>query len=215
MTFSIIDQGRRTKEQAKAALSSLAAQEGRREAVNTNIEDAEDAQDKNTMGTAAGMGFQKYINSGGTEEAVASDSAIAPEAVTVEGGSGEAIGANSSAAPTVFESPTAINSSTALSETAVAESAVAETALADTAIASEAAIAAETVAGAETAAATATAAEAAIAAETAAATTAAAAGTTAAGAGGGAAAGAQAGSVAGPWGVIAGAAIGLIVSKLF
>ena len=206
MAFNLMQQGRFHKNTVDAISRSLADQESRRNMTNENLEAAQDQQKSNTVGSFAGMGLQHDVNRGAFN--FSQDAAPVVDAGSTTAEIDAALSANGGTAPIVDAVGSGTAGDVALAKelgmaeqtlaasgeqaiTDAATSAVAEQAALETAK-TGAADALLTTAGAEVAAP--------IVVE---------------GVAGTAAAGAEAGALAGPWGMAAGAAIGLLASSLF
>ena len=218
MAYNLMQQGQYHKNTVDALAGALEKQESGRNRTNDSIEAAEDQQRSSTIGSFAGMGLQEGIKRGAFSTAQEAAPVIDAGSTTAEINS--ALSANGGTAPIVDAVGSGTAGDVALAkELGMAEQTLAASESAAITDAAGAALSEQAVAGtalesaaAGTAEAIATDAAVAGAANTAATTAATTTGTTVAG---GTVAGAEAGAALGPWGIAAGAAIGLLASGLF
>ncbi|MBY6105035.1 hypothetical protein KUW19_00900 [Ferrimonas balearica] len=223
MGYGIINMGQQTKNLAIDSFGELARQEQQRNMANDQIQRAQDAQDANMIGTGAGMGLQADLEAGrlGSEAWANTFGNGTPQTT-------QAINANTGLVNGPAHSPiqTQIGNSGVYTQpmttpTAIAEAQQGVSAVADVAqganVAKDAATGVNAVKDVATGvnavkdvAAGANAINAATGAATATQAT-----TAAVGAGAATAEGASAGASFGPWGALAGAAVGFLISQIF
>ncbi|MEM1152764.1 MAG: hypothetical protein AAGI44_01395 [Pseudomonadota bacterium] len=212
MTYSVMNVGNSHRLQAQAIFDQLAREETQREITNDQLEASQDAADKQTVGTLAGIGLGEdlrrwrtggeAINTGVSDPTVG----VGGSEILPSGSAGDALGMTGGDASGVVGDailePGAVKDAITMAGDDVVGTA-------GQAIIQPGSVASSAVAPASTATA-------------AAGTGTAAAGTAATGAAatgsataGGAAAGAKAGTLAGPWGMAIGAAFGLLANSLF
>uniref|UniRef100_UPI000489880E hypothetical protein n=1 Tax=Photobacterium halotolerans TaxID=265726 RepID=UPI000489880E len=200
--------------QANSLMAGAARTEARNNQLETQAEHAEDMADKQTIGTAAGMGLRAGMSEAGKKIATDAGTALTRSEATTIGAHGETVQALEGATGSFAQSPVtagAVEGGAGISASAVPNAGVqgvlsgagTTTAGAGTTAATTAATTATTAAtGAGTAATGAGLTSAATTAATTAATA-----TTAAAAG--------TGATAGPLGMLGGAALGILATKLF
>ena len=187
--YSVMDTGRLQRNQAMAAFEQLAEEEAQRNMANDQLDAQQDAAQANNMGTMAGVGFGEDVRR--ISAAMSEGAGVAEQAVSANVGAG---GAPILEAGSVAESIGAAGvDASGVGGSAILESGSVAANMAGSGTAAAGGTAAGTAAGTATGTAAGTATAAA-----------------------GAAEGAQAGAATfGPWGAVAGLAVGYLASKLF